>query len=85
MVLLRVDWDSFFYFERRSNMGKNLKARELGVGLSQRKDGLYSARLTLKNGRRIERYFSTLKEAKSWLQDAKYEDKHGVRSMSLKI
>ena len=27
-------------------MGKNLKGRELGIGISQRKDGLYTARFT---------------------------------------
>ena len=27
-------------------MGKDLKGRELGIGLSQRKDGVYQARYT---------------------------------------
>ena len=27
-------------------MGKDLKGKELGVGISQRKDGLYTARFT---------------------------------------
>ena len=31
-------------------MGKNLKGRELGKGLTQRKDGRYSAKFTACNG-----------------------------------
>ena len=35
-------------------MGKDLKGKELGVGLSQRKDGRYSAKFTKKNGKKIQ-------------------------------
>lgn len=59
-------------------MGKNLKGKECGKGISQRKDGKYSARFITTQGKRIERYFNTLPEARNWLADAKYEDKHGV-------
>ena len=38
-------------------MGKNLKGRELGKGLSQRQDGRYSARFVTKTGKRTEKYF----------------------------
>lgn len=64
-------------------MGKNLKGKECGKGILQRKDGLYSARFTSKSGQRIERYFDTLPEARNWLEDAKYEDKHGLHNSSL--
>lgn len=57
-------------------MGKNLKGKECGEGLSQRKDGLYSARFLTKSGKRKEKYFRTLPEARNWLADAKYLDKH---------
>ena len=57
-------------------MGKNLKGREIGKGLSQRQDGRYSARFVTKSGKRTEKYFLTLAEAKSWLADAQYEDRH---------
>lgn len=57
-------------------MGKDLKGKELGKGLSQRKDKRYSARYVSKSGKRIEKYFRTLPEAKNWLADSKYEDKH---------
>ncbi len=58
-------------------MGKDLKGRELGKGLTQRKDGHYSARFTDKYGKRIEKYFDKLPDAKVWLRDAVYDDAHG--------
>lgn len=59
-------------------MGKSLKGRELGTGLSQRKDGYYSVRYTDRLGQRKEKYFKTLKEAREWLTDYQYEERHGV-------
>ena len=53
-------------------MGKDLKGKQLGVGLNQRKDGRYQARLTTKNGKRLERNFIKLPEAKEWLLKQKY-------------
>jgi hypothetical protein len=41
-------------------MGKVLKGRDLGVGIYQRQDGLYSARYTNKLGKRKEKYFKKL-------------------------
>lgn len=58
-------------------MGKNLKGRECGKGIYQRKDGFYSARFVDRFGNRQEKYFNTLPEARNWLEDAKYHDKHG--------
>ena len=57
-------------------MGKDLKGREIGRGLSQRKDKKFSARYVSKSGKRIEKYFNTLPEARNWLADSKYEDNH---------
>lgn len=57
-------------------MGKDLKGKELGKGLSQRREKKYSARYVTKLGKRIEKYFDTLPEARNWLADARYEDKH---------
>lgn len=59
-------------------MGKNLKGRECGKGLSQRKDGKYSARFVTQDGKRCERYFATLPEARNWLADAQYKDTHAM-------
>jgi len=57
-------------------MGKNLKGKECGKGICQRKDGLYAARFTDRQGKRHEKYFSLLPEAKRWLTDSKYADTH---------
>lgn len=59
-------------------MGKNLKGRECGKGIYQRKDGKFSARYCAKNGKRQEKYFDTLQEARNWLSDALYEERHGI-------
>ena len=63
-------------------MGKNLKGKECGKGICQRKDGKYAARYTGKNGKRKEKHFLTLPEAKNWLADMQYEDKHDVYNPS---
>lgn len=57
-------------------MGKNLKGKECGKGICQRKDGQYYARFVDKCGKRKESYFATLPEARNWLEDARYADKH---------
>ena len=57
-------------------MGKNLKGKECGKGICQRKDGWYIARFVDKHGSRHEKYFKTLPEARNWLEDARYENKH---------
>lgn len=59
-------------------MGKNLKGKECGKGICQRKDGLYTARFVNKQGKRSTKHFSTLPEARNWLEDARYVDKHDV-------
>lgn len=53
-------------------MGKDLKGKELGTGLNQRKDGRYQARFTSKNGKRNEKNFEKLSDAKEWLLREKY-------------
>ena len=57
-------------------MGKNLKGRECGKGIYQRKDGLYSVRFVDRAGKRHEKYFQTVPEARNWIADAKYADAH---------
>ena len=57
-------------------MGKNLKGKECGKGICQRKDGLYTARFVNKRGVRQEKFFSKIPEARNWLDDARYADKH---------
>lgn len=58
-------------------MGKDLKGKELGLGISQRANGLYTARFTNRFGKRVQKYFRKLQECKQWLADAQYEDEHG--------
>ena len=55
-------------------MGKDLRGKELGVGLYQRKDKRYSARYTNQYGKRMEFYDFKLSVVKKWLNDARYED-----------
>ena len=57
-------------------MGKSLRGKECGKGICQRKDGLYSARFVTKTGKRQVKCFSSLPEARNWLDDTKYADKH---------
>lgn len=57
-------------------MGKNLKGKNCGKGICQRKDGLYYARFVNKAGKRHETYFQTLPEARNWIENSKYADKH---------
>lgn len=59
-------------------MGKDLKGKELGVGISQRKDGRYSAKLTLKNGRRVEKYFSKISEARRWYTEQQHYKNNNI-------
>ena len=53
-------------------MGKNLKGKECGKGICQRKDGLYFARFYAKNGTRQNGYFKT-------------KQKNGLLTQSMKI
>lgn len=67
-------------------MGKNIEGKELGEGLSQRKtDGYYSARFTNSKGKRVEKYFKSLKDAKRWLFEAKTNDSNGLLVSSANI
>ena len=57
-------------------MGKDLKGKNLGEGISQRKDGKYTARFTNRLGKRVEKHFDIVSEAKKWLAEARYENEH---------
>ena len=57
-------------------MGKDLKGKELGQGISQRKDGYYVGRYTSKNGKRIQKLFLKVKDCQKWLADNQYSDEH---------
>ena len=57
-------------------MGKDLKGKELGVGISQRTDGFYVGRFTTKYGQRKQKLFRKLQECRQWLADSQYQDEH---------
>lgn len=57
-------------------MGKDLKGKELGDGICQRRDGKYTARFVSKSKKRIEKHFNKVSEAKKQLAESKYEDEH---------
>ena len=58
-------------------MGKDLKGKELGVGICQVKNGKYIARYTNKSGKRIKREFDKLQKCRQWIADSKFDDEHG--------
>lgn len=59
-------------------MGKDLKGKELGVGICQRKDGLYAAGFVSKRtGKPVRKHFPKLQECDNWYADARFEDEHG--------
>ena len=65
-------------------MGKDLKGKELGTGISQRKDGYYVGRFTGHNGRK-QKIFAKLQECKKWVADSIYEDKHRLKNTNCEI
>lgn len=59
-------------------MGKDLKGKELGQGLSQRKDGNYCARYVDRFGKRKSIYDKNVKSLKIRLNEAIYENNAGT-------
>jgi len=57
-------------------VGKSLKGKECGTGIGQREDGGFYARFVNKHGKRQGKYFFVLAEARNWLEDARYADRH---------
>lgn len=57
-------------------MGKDLKGKELGIGITQRKDGYYVGRYTTFSGKRKQKIFKKFQECRKWVANAEYDDKH---------
>lgn len=57
-------------------MGKDLKGKELGEGISQRADGLYMARFVDRFNKRKQKKSKKLQVVRQWLADASYIDQH---------
>lgn len=66
-------------------MGKDLKGKELGKGITQRKDGSYHARYFDRFGKRKSLYSTNLKELRENLQDAMYEDRNKLNVIDTAI
>jgi hypothetical protein len=58
-------------------MGKDIKGKELGKGISQRSGLVYVGRFTDRYGKRRQKVFSKLQECRQWLADAQFEDEQG--------
>ena len=66
-------------------MGKSLKGKELGKGISQRKDGRYQARFVNRFGKRQILYGQTMTEITRLLRKAQYEDEKQLNVVDSKI
>lgn len=66
-------------------MGKNLKGKELGKGISQRKNGSYHGRYVDRFGKRKSVYSNDLQEIKQKLAELDYENRHGLSVVDDKI
>ena len=66
-------------------MGKSLKGRELGAGITQRKDGLYQARFTDRFGKRRTLYSAKLSEITKKLREQQYLDEKQGNAQLTKI
>mgnify|MGYP000031429679 FL=1 len=63
-------------------MGKSLKGKELGQGISQRQDGTYQARFVNRFGKRQTIYAKKYKEVLQKLRDAQAEDEKKLNVVS---
>lgn len=63
-----------FDLPKGGQMGKSLKGKELGKGITQRKDGLYQARFVNRFGKRQTIYAKTYNDITKKLRDSQYED-----------
>jgi integrase len=63
-------------------MGKSLAGKELGQGITQRKDGRYQARFTNRFGKRQTIYAKTLNEIRQRLRNEQYEDEKNLNVVS---
>ncbi len=59
-------------------MGKSLNGKELGVGITQRKDGLYQARFVNRFGKRQTIYAKSLNEVRQKLRTEQYNNDKAI-------
>ena len=63
-------------------MGKSLTGKELGQGITQRKDGRYQARFINRFGKRQTIYGKTVNEIRRKLRAEQYEDEKQINVVS---
>ena len=63
-------------------MGKSLTGKELGQGITQRKDGRFQARFTNRFGKRQTIYGKTINEIRQKLRTEQYEDEKQINVVS---
>lgn len=66
-------------------MGKSLKGKELGTGITQRQDGRYQARFINRFGKRQTIYAHSLNEIRKMLREEQYEDEKGINIVQKEI
>lgn len=66
-------------------MGKSLRGKELGKGITQRKDGLYQAGFTNRFGKRKTIYAHTMSEITKLLREEQYQDDKGLNPVDSKM
>ena len=66
-------------------MGKDLKGKEIGKGLSQRSDGNYMARYVDRYKKRHTFYSRDLKELRRKLDKARYESEQGFSGIAISL
>lgn len=59
-------------------MGKSIEGKELGEGITQRSDKLYVARFRYGNGKRLQKVFKDLNDARQWMVDCRFQYSHKV-------
>ena len=69
---------SYSTLRKEAQMGKSLNGKELGKGLSQRKDGLYQGRFVNRFGKKQTVYAKTLNEVRQKLRNEQYEDEKAL-------
>lgn len=68
----------FCFVGKEAQMGKSLNGKELGIGISQRKDGIYQGRFVNRFGKKQTVYSKNLSEVRQKLRNEQYEDEKSL-------
>lgn len=67
-----------YFMQEGEQMGKSLNGKELGKGITQRKDGIYQGRFVNRFGKKQTVYAKTLNEVRQKLRNEQYEDEKAI-------